>query len=168
MPAQAVRQLFPVIELPSGGTVTLQEGVAVGRDPDGRVMLRFDGKKLELCASEDLTLDVPNGGIRICARDEVTIEARAIRQRADESSVLARRVETTAQQMVHEVERLEIRAGKIVERAGDVARHAAGLCQLTVCRLRTVVQESYALVSDRTSMRSRGETTIDGDKILLG
>lgn len=168
MHAKAVRPLFPTFDLPSGGTVTLEKGVAVGRDPDGRVMLRFDGKKLELCASEDLTLEAPNGGVRIRARDEVTIEARAIRHQADEASVLARRVQTTAQQMVHEVERLEVRAGKIVERAGDVARHVGGLYQQTARRLRTLVHESFTLVTDRTSMRSRGETTVDGDKILLG
>lgn len=203
---QPLRSHTDLIELPSGATVSLEDRAVVARNPEGRVILRFDGHTVELVAAADLALSAPDGGVAIRARDAVVIEGGTIEQRAERhasiavgdaslalgrssllarapeisaradeatlasetATVVAQRIATTAQHLVQEVERVELRAGKIIERAGDVARHASGLCQLTARRLRTLVEGSYALVSERTSLRSRQETTIDGDKILLG
>lgn len=203
---QPALALDPTIALPNGATVALEGAHAVACDADGRPILRFDGRTVELVATADLTISAPHGSVTIRSRDDVVIEARDIRQRArralsssvdetaleldgssltaraaqlgcrsdeaslttDRATVLAQRLTTTAQHAIEEVERLEVRAGKIVERVGDVARHASGLCQLTARRLHTLVLERYALTSERTSLRSREETTIDGKKILLG
>ncbi len=194
------------LSLPNGASVRRQGAALVARDGEGRVMLRFDGTTVELVAATNMVLAAPAGGVAIRCRDDVLIEARTIRQHAQQQASLrtqdssltldhgqvcvtansidarsagatlhAQRAEMITQQLVtcaqtvlHEVERLEVRAVKIVERARDVLRDTTGLVQHRSGRLRWLVERSYTLISERTQLRSRAETSIDGKKILLG
>ncbi len=55
-----------------------------------------------------------------------------------------------------------------MERSRDVFRDVADLCQSRVGRARTLVSDVYSVFSRRSVMVSEDETSIDGNKILLG
>ncbi|HZF51979.1 MAG TPA: DUF3540 domain-containing protein [Polyangiaceae bacterium] len=85
-----------------------------------------------------------------------------------EGHVLAERIETTAAQIVSTVGRMEVRAERLIERAKDAYRDVDGLLQTRAKRARSIIREAYQLVTERTSLVSKKETSIDGERVLLG
>lgn len=85
-----------------------------------------------------------------------------------EGHVIAERIETTAAQIVSTVGRMEVRAERLIERAKDAYREVDGLLQTRAGRARSLIREAYQLVSERTSLVSKKETSIDGERVLLG
>jgi hypothetical protein len=81
---------------------------------------------------------------------------------------LAGRITTTATTLSHTVERFELAAGQIIERARDAFRDVQDLSQTRAGRVRTIVQDLYSLYSKRTALQSTEETSVDGSKVLLG
>ena len=69
---------------------------------------------------------------------------------------------------MQEVERFELTAGRLVEKTRDTFREASDLVQTRAGRMRTLVARGYSLLSSRTALTSKRETSIDGSKILLG
>jgi len=100
--------------------------------------------------------------------ERLQVEARQTRVATGEATLLARTLATTAESLATNVERYELTATRVVEKARDVFRDVADLLQQRIGRARVVVDDSYALYSRRTVMESTEETSIDGKKILIG
>jgi len=129
----------------AGAKLTLSAG-----DPDAPPAVRIDPSSTEI---ETHRLDVK------AVTSRVTIE---------EGAVLARRLATTAETLVQNVERFELTATRLIERAGDAFRDVAGLSQTRVGRARTIVKDLFSVHARRTALTSDEETSIDGKKVLLG
>ncbi len=156
--------------LKRGGSVAISDGHALLRDAAGNIVIRFDGETAEVTAPGELVLAAPAGGVHIRSRDDVTIEAgRDLRQQArGELELVAGRIAATAQVLVQQVERAELSAVTLVERTRDAFRETRELLETRAGRLRTLVERGFHLTSQRTTMLSEEETSIDGKKILLG
>lgn len=115
------------------------------------------GRKLELGARE--------ATLRTQALE---VESKSARFVSGSASVLARSITTSAETIATKCVKLETEATKIVERAKDVYRDVSGLAQSRLGRARTLVRDVFALESRRTTLRSKEDTAIDGEKILIG
>jgi len=123
----------------------------------GRVRLS-SGKDLELEAGRAARLSAP----------QLEVASDAAELKTQQATVIAGRIATTATMLIQNVERLELQAERIMEKSRNVFREASELVQTRAGRIRTLVQGGYNLMSKRTSMVSDEETSIDGEKILLG
>jgi hypothetical protein len=152
--------------------------------PEGRVSIQA-GTDVVIEAARDLIQHAPRRvelGTGARDRPEISIEPNATKVRATrlevesqsarvvsgQVAVFANRIATTAKDVVQEVERYELTATRIVERAKDAFRDVTDLAQSRMGRVRTVVRDVYSLQSRRAVMTSTDETVIDGKKILLG
>ena len=84
------------------------------------------------------------------------------------ATIVAQGIATTARTLACTVERYDLKAERIVEKARDAFRDVTGLLQSRVGRARTMVDDVYALYSRRTVMVSKEDTSVDGERILLG
>jgi hypothetical protein len=100
--------------------------------------------------------------------DAAEVSAKRSRLATGEASVAARRIVTHAERIATRVERYELSAGRLVERSRDAFREVAGLLQTKAARTRTLVSGVSSLFSERTVMVSERDTSIDGEKVLLG
>ncbi|MBI4699557.1 MAG: DUF3540 domain-containing protein [Deltaproteobacteria bacterium] len=152
--------------------------------PEGRVILR-SGMDVQREARRDVT---QRAGRRLAVQvgtgvpaqlsiqpkqmrletDRVEVEAKTGQAVVGTATVVARHISTTASTLAQSVERYELSAQKIVEKARDAFRDVAELLQIRAGRARTLVQDVYALYSRRTVMASKEDTSIDGKRILLG
>jgi Protein of unknown function (DUF3540) len=129
----------------AGRRIELAAGVAADEP-----QLRLDGKGARV---ETPRLDVRTRGAHV-----VTAEA----------SVVARTIATTAEHLALNVERYELTAQRLVEKTRDAFRDVKDLLQERVGRAKVIVRGAYALQTNRTTMVSKEETSVDGKKILLG
>lgn len=185
-----------VVPIEGGGSVAVQGRTAEIRDAEGRVLVRFADGAAEIAApAGDLVLSAPQGRVVVRSGQEVSFTAGAERESpqlrigtaavevdteqldvksqvgrfvADQATVLAHRITTTATSVSQSVERFELAATQIVERARDTFRDATGLAQARAGRVRTIVEDLYSLYSKRTALQSTEETSVDGSKVLLG
>ncbi|MGK3981859.1 DUF3540 domain-containing protein [Sorangium sp. So ce136] len=112
-------------------------------------------------------LVVERAAVRVAAAAvDVTSERASLH--TTEAAVLAERIATTAAQIATTAGRMEIQAERLIERAKDAYREVDGLLQIRARRARSLIREAYQLVSERTSMVSKKETSIDGERVLLG
>jgi len=86
----------------------------------------------------------------------------------ERATVIARHLATTAESVVYNVERIELSATQLIERARDTFREVTDLAETHAGRVRTLVSDVYALYSKRTAMSSTEETSVAADKIFLG
>lgn len=185
-----------LVPIEGGGSVSVRGKTAEIRDPEGRVLVRFEDGAAEIVApSGDLRLSAPEGRVVLesgrevvlsvgankdapqlrigtsaveVEADRVEVKSRVGRVVADQASVLAHRLTTTATSLTQTVERFELTATQIVERARDTFRETTELAQTRAGRVRTIVQDLYSLYSKRTALQSEEETSVDGKKVLLG
>ncbi len=142
--------------LADGARARLEDGALELVDRDGRLLVRYrDGNAEIFAPSGDVTLAAPNGRVVLRSGADVAIEA-------------ARTVTVEARSLVQRVEQYELHAGRLIERARDAFRDVSGLLQSRIGRARSVVEDVYALYSRRTVMVSKHETSVDGERILLG
>jgi len=151
--------------------------------PSGRVVLKA-ATDVSIEAARDL---VAHGGRRVALDvegelsqlslqpDRCTVQTPKLEVRAKHSEVatakvtlMARRVAVTAERVAQNVEHYELEADKIVERARNHVQEISELAQSTVGRARAVVRGIYSLRTKRSIMVSKEETSIDGERILLG
>ncbi|AUX21856.1 uncharacterized protein SOCEGT47_023520 [Sorangium cellulosum] len=112
-------------------------------------------------------LVVERAAVRVAA-PAVDVTADRASLHATEATVLAERIATTAAQIAAAAGRMEIQAERLIERARDVYREVDGLLQTRAGRARSLIREAYQLVSERTRLVSKKETSIDGERVLLG
>ncbi|MEZ4299175.1 MAG: DUF3540 domain-containing protein [Polyangiaceae bacterium] len=185
-----------LVPIEGGGSVSVRGKSAEIRDREGRVLVRFEDGAAEITAPKgDLRLRAPEGRVVLesgrevaisvgadtespqlrigtsaveVESDRVEVKSRVGRVVADQASVLAHRLTTTATTLSQSVERYELAASQIVERARDTFRETTDLAQTRAGRVRTIVKDLYALYSKRTALQSEEETSVDGKKVLLG
>ncbi len=185
-----------LVPIEGGGSVSVRGRTAEIRDVEGRVLVRFADGAAEIAApSGDLRLCAPHGrvvvessqGISLSVgegretpqlrigtsaleveSERVEVKSQVGRFVADQASVLAHRITTTAASVSQNVERFELVAAQIIEQAKDTFRDTSGLAQTRAGRVRTIVQDLYSLYSKRTALQSSEETSVDGSKVLLG
>lgn len=105
-------------------------------------------------------------GLYVAIRSEGGVELRA--REGDLTLSAPGRVVLRATEVVTEAGRVEVDAGRLVERAGDAYRRVEGLAELQAGRARTLVEGACQLVAQRTSVTSDEDTIIDGKRVLLG
>lgn len=185
-----------LVPIADGGSVSVIGSTAEIRDFEGRVLVRYANGTAEIAApTGDLVLSAPHGRVVVKSGQDISFTAGSERETpqlrlgasaieveterldlktgvgrfvADQVNVLAHRITTTATAVSQNVERFELTATQIVERARDTFRDVSDLSQTRAGRVRTIVQDLYALYSKRTAMQSTEETSVDGSKVLLG
>ncbi len=160
-----------VVPLAGGGSVTVEKGAAEIRNGEGRVVVRYLEGRAEIEVPDgDLVLAAPRGKVQIRAGTDLELSAEGnLRQQAKgEASLVATRILATASHLVQQAERMETTAARLVERTRDVYREATGLLETRAGRARSVVEDTWALLSRRTTMVSKDDTSIDGKRVLLG
>lgn len=100
--------------------------------------------------------------------DALEVSTRTSRLATADATVMARQITTHAERLAMRVERYELSAGRLVERSRDTFREVVGLLQTKAGRTRTLVSGVASLFSERTVMVSKRDTSIDGEKVLLG
>jgi hypothetical protein len=152
--------------------------------PTGRVVVRA-GADVEVHAQRDIRHEATRS-VEILAgaakAPQVRVDATATKVKSAKleveskvadvvvgrAAVVARRITTTAETIAQHAETLEVQAHRVVEKARDVFRTASDLLETRAGRARTVIRGLYALSSERTTMASKDDTSIDGKRVLLG
>jgi hypothetical protein len=185
----------------------------VVRDRRGRLLFEYDPREDRAVLhvpSGDLEVSVPEGALRMRARDgveldtegelslhggrrisleaarsalssrvsiepgEVSLVGAVVTAAAERAELLASRVGLKATQLESHVDRarsvakvLDVRAGRIVERAKDVYREVSGLSQTRAERVRLVAEKAMQLVGENTLLKARDRMKIKGERIHL-
>jgi hypothetical protein len=182
----------PAIELSDGARVVLRDGGAEIRDPSDRLLVRYREGCAEITApAGDLVLAAPTGrvvlrsaeGIAVDTGGDVAVRAenvaleptqavvvrgRVARLTADTVELVAERMVTKARTVAHKLERLELQAKSIVERADESFRFVADVAELRAGRVRTLVRELFAVRTRRGSLVADEDMAVDGRRVLLG
>jgi hypothetical protein len=184
------------------------------RDRRGGLLFEYDPETERAVlhvAQGDLELSVPQGALRMRARDGVAIETSGdlslrggrrveleasrgtgpasriamqpgeltlvgsvITAAADRAELLASRIGVKGHQLESHVDRvrsvakvIEVRAGRIVERAKDTYREVSGLSQTRAGRLKLVAQKAAQIVGENTLVKARDRMKIKGERIHL-
>jgi hypothetical protein len=159
--------------------------------PNGDLVLAAPRGRVEVRSAEDVLIEanrdllfrghrkvrVQGGGDAEIAiePDKVSVDASTLkvsvghgRVEADSAELFSRHVATVAHRVVTRAEIVEVEAQRLVEKAKDAFSDVTGLVQQRVGRMRTLVNEVLTIRSRRTVMNSTEDTSIDGERILLG
>lgn len=132
----------PEVSTPGGASATVDGERIVVRNAGGAIVVVFDAERgtAEISApAGDLTLSAPSG-----------------------------RISLRAGEVVCEAGRFELRAERIVERAGDVYREIGGVLQTRAGRVRTLVSDVYHVLAKRARIAAEEDAAVDGKRVLLG
>lgn len=172
------------------------DGAATIESPEGDLRLSAPNGRVAIESAEDIVLDAARDVRQSAGRkltlsagpaepdrpphvtlspDKAHLQARELHAESERShlrsgdvEIVARAIVTSAEHLRETASRVERTANRLIERARDAFRDVAELSQSRFGRARTVVRETYDLTSDRTTMVSKGDTSIDGKRILLG
>ncbi len=150
------------------GRVVLQSGLDVCIDA-ARDVVHHAGRRLDLAAGPAAPPQVriePNAATVKAAK--VTVEANQARLVSARIAVIAGHIASTAEEIAQNVGRYELTANRLIERTQCSFRDVKDLAQSRIGRVRTVVNDVYAVYSRRAVLVSKEETSIDGSKVLLG
>lgn len=150
------------------GRVVLQSGVDVCIEATRDVVHRA-GRRVDLAAGPAAAPQVriePNSTTVKTAK--VTVESTQARLVSSKVALIAGHIATTAEEIAQNVGRYELTANRLIERTQSSFRDVKDLAQSRIGRMRTVVNDVYAVYSRRAVLVSKEETSIDGSKVLLG
>jgi hypothetical protein len=147
------------------GRVTLQAGTDVSIEAARDVSCQATRRAALGSRQTQLSLDPRRAEL---VASKVQVLAQESQVESAKATLVARSIAVTAEKLAHNVEHWELRADKIVERARESLRDVRELAQTTAGRARALVHGLYSLRTGRTSLLSREETSIDGERILLG
>ncbi len=162
------------VEVVSAGEVRLEgEAVALraeralsGQAPE----VALKGRRLELEASRGETASAKVA----LEPGELSLVGSVLTAAADRAEILASRVGVKAHRVESHVDRvrtvvnvLDVRAGRILERAKDVYREVSGLSQTRAGRLRLVAEKAAQLVGENTLLKARDRMKVKGEQIHL-
>lgn len=165
------RRPVEALVLDDGTRAVVAGGGLEIRDNRGRLLVRYaDGAATIEVPEGDLTLSAPGGRVAIRSAEDIVLEAAGeLRQSAGRRLTLsAGAIVTSADSIVETASRVERTAERLIERARDVFRDVTELSQSRIGRVRAIIRDSYSLTSNRTTMTSKEDTSIDGKRILLG
>jgi hypothetical protein len=118
-------------------------------------------------------IDLPSS-VRVEARgasitgSHVDVTSRATRVTSGEATLVARAARTSATKIETTATRIETTAEHVVVRAKTLVQDVTGLLESKLGRVRTLVKGSFTLRSKSTSMKSQEDTSVDGNRVLLG
>ena len=149
--------------------------VLVAESPDGWFVLGVLGaarRRQPVALPPDL-IATSNGasGVELrAARGDLTLSAagRVVVRAASEVTVTADAVRTTARVIADSAGRRETDAERIVERTANAYRQVSDLLQTTAGRARTMVDGDHDMSAARTTITPDGDTSMDGERVLLG
>jgi len=105
---------------------------------------------------------------------EMSLASAVVTAAATRAEVLAEKVGVSATQLESHVERarhvaqvVDVRAGRIVERAVDVYREVERLSQTRAGRLKLVAKKAAQLVGENTLVKARDRMKVKGERIHL-
>ena len=127
------------------------DSVLVERGSDGWFVLGALGAARRRLPSE---LSVAEGDLTLSAPGRIVLRAEV--------------VHTSSSEVLVEAGRSEVRAARLVERAGEAYRHVEGLLETTAGRARTLVRGDHDQHAGRTTITSEDDTLVDGKRVLLG
>lgn len=137
--------------------ISVPTGDLVLRAPDGRIELEAaDGVRVRSEATVEVDADLVRTRVR---RAEVQLEEGQV-----EAAVLT----TSFRRLRQTVDVLELKAGRVVERAKESYRDIEGLAQTRAGRIRQVSEQAVHLLGRRLLLRAERDVKLDGDKIHLG
>ncbi len=126
----------------------------------GRRDVRVQGGGQAELKIEPENISLNTAGLQVKAtKSQLTTES---------SELFSRHVVTIAQRVVTRAEHVETEAQQLVEKAREAFSDVQGLLQQRVGRMRTLVDDVLTIRSRRTVMNSTEDTSIDGERILLG
>ena len=136
---------------------------------------RASGKSVLTVPEGDLELVSAKGCIRLRAGKEIDMVSQNLQVKASKADInfidsqfQGMRLSASIAQAKMFLGKLQITAGRLIEKAKNVYRQIENLNQLKAGRMRTLVNGSYHLKSDTINQKADGEVRIDGDKINLG
>ena len=151
------------------GRVVIESALDValksGRDVRVETSRRFEVSAQADAGGSTLSLDPKRVSL---SAPHVEVTSKSARLATSRATIFARTIATTAEQIAQKVVKYELTAERIVERTQDAFRDASGLAQMRVGRFRAIVKDVFSMNARRTVLLSKDETTIDGEKILLG
>ncbi len=151
------------------GRVVLHSGLDVCLDAARDVVHRA-GRRVDLAAGPESSAPQvriePNATTVKATR--LAVEAGQARLVSAKVAVIAGHIATTAEEIAQNVGRYELVADRLIERTRCSFRDVKELLQSRIGRVRTVVNDVYAVYSRRAVLVSKEETSIDGSKVLLG
>lgn len=96
------------------------------------------------------------------------LRARAAKLTTADLALVAQQVRTAATKIVTSAEDIETTSAHVVLRSKEVLEEVTGLLTQKLGRFRALVRESYSVKSNRTDLKSKEATSIDGKRVLLG
>jgi hypothetical protein len=153
--------MAPPPELRAGGArAAVEAGELVVRGADGTIVLRYDAETGVIRVSSANTVIEATDRLELKGK-EVSVEAERLVQRVGA-------LVTEAESIATSVDRWELRANRITERARNVFRDVEALLQTRAGTLRSIAREGMSLFANRTTIRSKKDTAVDGERVLLG
>jgi hypothetical protein len=139
----------------------VEEGRIVVRDESGALIVSYD-PTLGVARVAGATVLALEAADRLELKSkEITVDAERLTQRVGDLVTEADRVATSA-------DRWDLRVNKLTERAKNAFRDVEALFQTRAGTLRSIAREGMSLFADRTSIRSKKDTALDGERVLLG
>ena len=102
------------------------------------------------------------------SQDEIRLGSQRINASCEHSSLHTRKVSVSAKSVRADIGKLLVCADVVRQKARDVSATITGVLASHVGRVRQVVEGTLSLRTDRTVLRSRRDTKIDGEQIHLG
>lgn len=149
------------------GRVTLKAATDVSIEANRDVTSRA-GRRLELGVEGNLSSIALQPNRTTVDTPKLEVRTKHADVASGKTTFVGRTIAVTANHVAQNVERYELYAQKLVERARTSVREVSGLAQSTVGRARSVVHGIYSLRTRRSIMISEQDTNIDGERILLG
>jgi hypothetical protein len=158
------RSTPPALKTPQGASVT------VGSEPE-RLCIRDRSGNL-ICE-----FDAEGGRLVVHAREEIeiTTPSRSLRLEASHLILSSERLQLSARELVAEftdarwtAQRWQLVATRLHERVRDKIVDVENALQTRAGRVRTVVSATWEVLSRRTRLRSKEDTSVDGKRVLLG
>ena len=147
----------------------LDVAVRAGRDVRVEATRCFEASAAPSGASgaarTQLRLEPKRVGLESPSLEVATQRARLATSRA---TVVAQSIATTAEHVVQKIGKYELVAERLIERTKDTFRDATDLVQMRAGRLRSLVKDVWSVSARRSVLCSKDETSIDGNKVLLG
>ncbi len=161
----------------SGVSAELEGETIVLREKTGTILLRYDASTgaLELHAEGDLQLS-SGRAVRVKAGTDVHFEAAGsvlttstgVSVHAKTADVNIDEGKLVARALTSLVGRLEVRAQRLFEKAGDAYREVDNLLETRAGRMRTLVKGAFRVLSERNELIAQGDSIVDGKRVLLG
>lgn len=143
------------------------EAVASGNqlevlNDQGQLVARFDSETgtLTLHSLGDLDL-VSSGALRLKGGRGVEIEAPSVTQRCE-------RYTLETQDAHVSTSRWRLEASRIIERSTDVYRRVERVYETRAESIRSIARGALSLLAEKTTLKSKDETRVDGRRVLLG